>query len=463
MRAAVAEPVRRLGRRLWGRPRPVMDAGVTFTMMHRVWQVAAGGLTILLVPRFLTPVEQGLFFTFGSLVALQVIFELGLGTVLTQFAAHEMSVLQWTSERTLAGESAALARIRGLTRFALRWYSVGALVLVVLLIPGGAYFLRSRPEAAAVAGWEGAWTVLAVSTGITLAMAPVFAIMEGTGRVAHVARFRLGQEVAAYGALVATLAAGGGVMAYAALQSVRAVAELGYAARHAPRLAGSRGESNAVSAPMWRREIWPMQWRIALSWVSGYFIFQLFNPIAYATSGPVAAGQFGLTISMTTAIATVSMSMVTARVPSFGRLIALRDYDALDALFARALRAAVLVAAVGAVMLVAGVVVLLRVWPATWDARVLPPLPAAALALASVVNVGIFSAAAYLRAFKEEPLLVNSLIGAVITPPILILAGRWAGVSGMAYAYLLLNATVGVAMTTVVFVLTRRRWRRAVV
>lgn len=463
MRTAVAEPVRRIAQRLLGRPRPAMDAGVTSTMLHRVWQVAAGGLTILLVPRYLTPVEQGLFFTFGSLVALQVIFELGLGTVLTQFVAHEMAVLQWTSGPALAGEPAALARVRGLTRFALRWYALGALVLVLLLLPGGMLFLGSRPEAAAVTRWEGAWTVLVVATGVTLAMAPVFAIMEGTGRVAHVARFRLGQEVAAYGTLVATLAAGGGVIAYAALQAVRAVAELGYAARHAPRLAGAGTAAGAVSAPMWRREIWPMQWRIALSWISGYFIFQLFNPIAYATSGPVAAGQFGLTISMTTAIATVSMSMVTARVPAFGRLIALRDYDALDALFVRALRAAVLVAGVGALMLVAGIIVLLRVWPATWDARILPPLPAAALALTSVVNVGIFSAAAYLRAFKEEPLLLNSLIGAVITPPVLILAGSWAGVSGMAYAYLLLNATVGAGLTAVVFVLARRRWRQAVV
>lgn len=30
-------------------------------------------------------------------------------------------------------------------------------------------------------------------------------------------------------------------------------------------------------------EIFPYQWRIALSWISGYFIFQLFNPVLFAT------------------------------------------------------------------------------------------------------------------------------------------------------------------------------------
>lgn len=34
----------------------------------------------------------------------------------------------------------------------------------------------------------------------------------------------------------------------------------------------------------WKTEIWPLQWRIALSWLSGYFIFQLFTPILFITT-----------------------------------------------------------------------------------------------------------------------------------------------------------------------------------
>ena len=43
----------------------------------------------------------------------------------------------------------------------------------------------------------------------------------------------------------------------------------------------------------WRTEIWPFQWRLAVSWLCGYFTFQLFNPILFAVRGPIEAGQMG--------------------------------------------------------------------------------------------------------------------------------------------------------------------------
>ena len=39
----------------------------------------------------------------------------------------------------------------------------------------------------------------------------------------------------------------------------------------------------------WKHEIWPFQWRIAVSWMSGYFIFDLINPVAFYFCGPVDA------------------------------------------------------------------------------------------------------------------------------------------------------------------------------
>jgi len=31
----------------------------------------------------------------------------------------------------------------------------------------------------------------------------------------------------------------------------------------------------------YKNEIFPLQWRIGLSWISGYFIFQLINPLLF--------------------------------------------------------------------------------------------------------------------------------------------------------------------------------------
>src|ERR1035437_9872245 len=72
----------------------------------------------------------------------------------------------------------------------------------------------------------------------------------------------------------------------------------------------------------YRAEIFPYQWKIALSWISGYFIFQLFNPVLFATEGAVVAGQMGMTLAALNGVQSLSMAWITTKVPLFSGLIA---------------------------------------------------------------------------------------------------------------------------------------------
>jgi hypothetical protein len=72
----------------------------------------------------------------------------------------------------------------------------------------------------------------------------------------------------------------------------------------------------------YKLDILPYHWKIALSWVSGYFIFQLFNPVLFATEGAVVAGQMGMTISVLNGIQALSMSWISTKVPLCSGLIA---------------------------------------------------------------------------------------------------------------------------------------------
>ena len=56
------------------------------------------------------------------------------------------------------------------------------------------------------------------------------------------------------------------------------------------------------------QEIFPFQWKIALSWISGYLIFQLFNPVLFATEGSKIAGQMGMTMVAISGISSISIS-----------------------------------------------------------------------------------------------------------------------------------------------------------
>src|ERR1700722_5120239 len=70
------------------------DNAVAFGFLARVWSMGAGVVALLLIAAFFTPQIQGFYYTFTSLVALQVFAEMGLGQVIIQFAAHEWAHLK---------------------------------------------------------------------------------------------------------------------------------------------------------------------------------------------------------------------------------------------------------------------------------------------------------------------------------------------------------------------------------
>jgi len=68
-----------------------IDGAILYTTSARIIQAGGGIVTAFLLARFLSKEEQGFYFTFASVLAIQIFFELGLGGILTQFVAHEMA------------------------------------------------------------------------------------------------------------------------------------------------------------------------------------------------------------------------------------------------------------------------------------------------------------------------------------------------------------------------------------
>ena len=88
-----------------------MDRAIAFTVLARGWSGLAGLVTVALIARFLSPAEQGYYFTFGSLVAMQLVFELGFSVVILQLATHECAHLTLGRDGRVAGDGIAQARL----------------------------------------------------------------------------------------------------------------------------------------------------------------------------------------------------------------------------------------------------------------------------------------------------------------------------------------------------------------
>jgi hypothetical protein len=436
-----------------------VDRAVSYTLLSRGLQLILAPVSLLLVARFLTPVQQGYYYTFASLLALQIFFELGLSYVVLQFASHEKARLTWTERGTLEGDATAKLRLSSLLRLALTWYGVAACLMVALVLPLGLVFF-GRNSSTASGGWQLPWIWLTLTTAGAMLVSPVFAVLEGCGLVAEVARFRAVQIGAAYGVGWLALFLGAGLLASPIMASVGlVVACVWLVVAKRPFLTDMAAFPARASVLNWWNEVWPMQWRIALSWVSGYFIFQLFTPVLFAYQGAVVAGQMGMSLSIATALNTLALAWINTKAPMFGQLIARGEFAALDRLFFRSLRQATIVA----VLLAWGVWVgfsLLRYLHIPLGARVLNPLALGLLFAASVVNVVVFALAVYLRAHKKEPFLWISVLSGVLTGLSTYLFGRYFGATGMAAGYLVITLVVGLGGGTWVFVSKRREWHK---
>src|ERR1700689_1024216 len=133
--------------RHWLRTVLGLDRAVGFTVLARFWSSAAGLVTVALIARFLSPAEQGYYYTFGSLVALQIVFELGFSFVILQMASHERAHLTISPDYVNGGDPRGQPRLASVFQKSLRWYSIAAVLMAALLTPAGWHFFAIHQHA----------------------------------------------------------------------------------------------------------------------------------------------------------------------------------------------------------------------------------------------------------------------------------------------------------------------------
>ncbi len=437
-----------------------LDRAILFTVVARGWSSLAGIGTLTLIARFLSPVEQGYYYTFYSLVALQIVFELGFSVVILQTASHEAAHLTIERDGTISGAAHSHARLASILQRATRWYSVATVLMATILLPaGGKFFARQagmHPMAVSV-HWVLPWTFVVLATACTFQIDPLFSFLEGCGYVPQVARTRLLQAIL------------GTSMGWIALLSHRGLFApglmiLGQAIAGAVFVFGKRDlllrllrHNPGDLCIDWRSEVWPFQWRIAISWLCGYFTFQLFNPILFAFRGPVEAGQMGLSMNVCGTLSSMAIAWMNTKAAPFGRMIARRDFALLDLTFFRSLAQSTAAAVLGCGA-VWTATFYLRAHGVAFAMRLLPPLPLAMLFGATIMNIVVFGYALYLRSHKHEKFMVNSIVGALWMTVAALLLGRSYGALGIAAAALAGAVVVGLGLGTYTFVRWRKIW-----
>ena len=368
-----------------------INGAIFYTSVFRILQSFGGLISIVFVAKYLTDIEQGFYYTFGSIIAIQVFFELGLNGIITQYVAHEVSNLEWDNDFSLKGEAKYMSRVSSLLHFSVKWYLLFASLLLIIIIGVGMFFFKNYYTSEEHVNWLYPWILLSIFTAVNLLITPIYAFIQGLGKVKEVAKIRLIQQSIVYISIYLGFIFGFKLY-IPALQSF-VLAVIGIILIYS-------FSFHKILIQLWKvpisekvvyiREIFPFQWKIAISWISGYFIYQLFNPILFAYQGAVIAGQMGMTLAVLNGAQALSNSWMTTKIPEYSGLIAQREFKKLDFLFNTTLKQSVFINAI-ALLIIYSVVKLSRHYTLTIygieiGKKVLEEMPLLFMILAIFIN-----------------------------------------------------------------------------
>ena len=435
-----------------------LDRTILFALLARGWSMFGGVCNILLISKFLSPAEQGYFYTFASLVAIQIVFEMGFSSVILQVSAHERARLTQFDNSGVVGDPVAHARLASVFKKTVKWYTRAGVVMGIALFLSGIYFFSTHSRPGSTVSWLGPWCLDAFATAAAFMIDPALCFLEGSGWVTEVAQLRFPQVF--FGSLLGwtCLLLGFGLYAPGMMIAGQVLLSIYFVFyRHGKLLQGLLKHTIGDWGISWREEIWPFQWRVAVTWASTFFILQLFNPVLFAYTGPVTAGRMGMSLNICSSLAALSQAWINTKAPRFGALVATNQTATLNTEFVKAtIQSTMLLVSVQVAFLLA-LFYAQHALPAVAHRVVGMPL---FLLLFITILMGHLVACQsyYLRAHKEEPFLWFWVAIAIASVVSVTWGGKYYGALGVTVAYLLTGGLSRLAAGTYVFLQKKREW-----
>ncbi|MDV6029349.1 MAG: hypothetical protein F9B45_04425 [Phycisphaera sp. RhM] len=427
-----------------------LDRAVFYALMSRGWQLGSGVLTNLLIAYTFTGVVQGFYYTFGSLLAMQAVAELGLHWIIVHAASHEWSALSQNPDGSVRGEARAHSRLAELLRATRKWFAIAAIVFTVVVLVIGVVFFSQKPFAVA---WMSPWILSCLLCGQSLALSPSIAVLEGCDQMATVNRFRLMQLVLGSVCVWCAMLLGLGLWAV----------PVGFAVRLGVELTLVKGKYGAFLRSLrnhggdhqlnWRTEIWPLQWRAAVQAPAQYLAFQTITPITFHFYGPTLAGMMGMTWTILNVLQQGAFTWLQSRAPQFGILIASRKPAELRRLFMKvsSISSLVLLVAIAAFLIaLIGLNALDSPIAEHLSGRLLQPATAAVFAMATLAGHLPQCLNLYLRSYKRAPLFWGFLFANLVTAASVYLGVRHWGMIGGGVALLSVSIAIRIPLSVVV-------------
>lgn len=418
-----------------------MMSGLKSTALHVVWRIVSGPALLVVISQQLSPTYQGYWFAFVSFAALCVFADLGFTTVVLQFSANRFSKLKFSRLGYLCGKSSAIDDSAALFSFSFKWIASLSAAVFPIIWAVGFYFLSQKEV---VVNWRAPWILYSAGSLFFLIANVVLSFLEGCDSVAKVQKYKMLTSMVSVGVTLGALLLGFNLYALVLGVFASCLAAFGliWSGFRRPLAQLLRRKSCLPSVES--KRIRHILGRYAISFASGYFVFQAFTPIAFHYYGPIEAGQVGLSLAIWMAILNVSNVWLVSVTPKFNIFAANGQFVELFGLFKRNIWRSVVTYILGASVFV-GLLVEFKSVFAIGD-RLLDVPAQLQLAFIFLSQVLIAGMATYVRAFLKEPFALMSLVSAVFINVCSIYIGLNYSIDYL-FAGMLLSCVVSVPLT----------------
>ena len=408
---------------------------------------------IIIIPLCVDGVTKGYWYTFGSIAALSMIADMGFTTIITQFSAHEFTHVVFDNrQRTLISEENINKKLSSLFKFSNKWAIIATLgASTVIFVVGFVMFL---PEKDGV-DWFFPWLIYVLATGGNFFATVLMSFFEGCGCIAVCQKIKLISSICDSAMSVLLLFLGFGLYALALPLLLGSLLSLFLVFVVFRKFIIQLLKIKNSQEKEWAKPILKLLWKYALSWCSGYIIYQIYTPLTFKIYGAEISGKVGYTLTIVSAIVSIAGIWNYISVPKINTHVEKKEWNLLDKEFKKNM---ILIEA--SFVFLSLILVCLSFVPFTSsfvNKYVLLGLPLLCLLTGYSIQVATAYIAVYLRAHKEEPLMITSIVTAVLSISITFLS-----VMFLNYEYVFLGFCIATALVfpVVCFIFVKRKRAR---
>lgn len=377
---------------------------------------------LLVVPVAFSIDDQGYYFLFASIIAMQYILELGSTQVfaikisaLTKASRHEASdstqnifktdkmMQRQKSLRLIIDLAALLFTIISLLFFVLSTIVAFFLIDPVNIKSGGSLLLT--------------WVIYAFFAALSIKFNSFLMIAESLGFMAKSSKIRALTYLLSCIGFVFFAILTNSLYSVIALPLISCASVLMFLKSNTQLSSifnRKRSDRKMLLFSWWKKYIYPVQWRMAVSWICGYASFSLVNLFIFKSLGSESLAIYGFSASLFTGISQLAISPVMAILPNLSSLYAESKFNARFSIFKKSLLQAILIYTSSSLLLFITIIMFIS-RTSILEGRILNINNLLILAFSYLMYLVLSSVGLYLRTMGTEPLLRVSLITASLT------------------------------------------------